>query len=129
MVKKGRGGSHVRQGSVNETVLGGKLQPLEFNTLELAHDLKGHGLDDFLRMIKYLKTKYQNLKISISIIYLPLGRKFSWLPDGRRRVCAVVKVMQSGRIPLYILEVGRPDNKPLSTLLLKIQGTTDRHEK
>ncbi|WP_044894237.1 Tn7-like element transposition protein TnsE [Bacillus alveayuensis] len=128
IVKKGRGGSHVRQGSVNETVLGGKIQPLEFNTLELAHDLKGHGLDDFFKMIQYLQENYHHLSISMSTVYLPPGRKYSWLPDGRRRICAVVKVMQRDKQPFYVLEVGRADNKPLSTLLLKIQGTTDRQE-
>lgn len=116
--KHGRGGSIFTLTSVDESIAGGNIQPLEFNTLEITYERDGFGLEDFYKMIKLLEEMFPKLRVSLNLVNLPTGRKFSWLPDGRRRVCAVVRVLQTGRITNYILEVARPDQRSLSTLIL-----------
>jgi len=59
---------------------------------------------------------------------LPPGRKFSWLPDGRRRACAIVRVVRSGRKGAYILEIARPDQRSLSTLIVQFAEAKNRED-
>jgi len=114
----------TRKVSVNDPVAGGNLPPIEFKTLEVVSNIKGFALGQFLRMIEKFIGINPEYKVSVNIVYLPLGRKFSWIPDGRRRACALVKVLRPGMRPIWILEIARPDNKALSTLLFTL-GSTD----
>ncbi|MEW9677912.1 Tn7-like element transposition protein TnsE [Lentibacillus sp. L22] len=56
-----------------------------------------------------------------------LGRKFSYLSDGRRRVYAIVKV-NNGLKDSFILEVAVLDNRSLSTLIVPSLGSVHRNE-
>lgn len=113
--RQGRGGATVK-GGVDESIVGGKLQPIDVQSLDVQES-KSHGLEQFLQMIHLMRSSYPELTISVSLIDLPLGRKFSLLPDGHRRKCAVVRVERNSKTT-YILEVACPDGHSLSTLLL-----------
>ncbi|GED17241.1 Tn7-like element transposition protein TnsE [Aneurinibacillus migulanus] len=125
--QQGRGGSTVH-GGVDESIKGGKLQAIDVQSVDVEES-KPHGLEQFLQMIDLMGESYPELTISNSLIDLPLGRKFSVLPDGQRRKCAVVRIERYNRIT-YILEVSCPDGHSLSTLLLySISKDINVHEK
>ncbi|WP_163528060.1 Tn7-like element transposition protein TnsE [Halobacillus ihumii] len=124
--KDGRGGALLTAASVDESIAGGSIQPIDFKTLEITYERNGYGLEDFYKMIQYLKEMHLELRISMNLINLPIGRKFSWLPDGRRRVCAVVRIEKNGRKSVYILEVARPDQRSLSTLIVQMEEVKNR---
>lgn len=94
--------------------------------MEITNEKDGYGLDEFFEMVKYLKERYPELHITMSIVNLPIGRTFSWLPDGRRRICAVVGIMRKGGNPIYVLEIARPDQRPLSTLIVVLDKIRNR---
>ncbi|MCF8011711.1 MAG: hypothetical protein K9L17_07210 [Clostridiales bacterium] len=50
--KQGRGGSTFIAASVDESIAGGNIQPVEFKTLEVTYERDGFGLEDFYKMIK-----------------------------------------------------------------------------
>jgi hypothetical protein len=126
ITKKGRGGAIITSSSVDESISGGHIQPIDFKTLEVTNEIDGYGLDEFFEMVKYLEEMHSELHITMNIVNLPLGRTFSWLPDGRRRICAIVNLRRKGRKPLYILEIARPDHRPLSTLIVEFNQMWDR---
>jgi hypothetical protein len=76
------------------------------------------GLEDFLKVINYLAENYKGLEISLNILLIPEGKAFSCYQDGARRNCAVVKLERQGKLPCYIIEVGRADGWSISTLLI-----------
>ncbi len=127
--KNGRGGAISIIASVDEPIAGGNIQPIEFKTFEVVCERDGFGLNDFFKMIKRLEETYQELNLSMNLVNLPLGRKFSWLPDGRRRVCAIVRVDRIGRKPGCILEIARPDQRSLSTLVVQFDENKSRGDK
>jgi len=124
--KQGRGGAALIAASIDESITGGSVQPIEFKTLEIAYERDGFGLEDFYEMIKCLEEMHQEIILSMNLVNLPLGRKFSWLPDGRRRVCAIVRVKWARGKVNYILEIARPDQRSLSTLIVQFTRTINR---
>lgn len=126
--RDGRGGALFITASVDESMAGGSIQPIDFKTLDITYERDSFGLEDFYEMVKYLDEMYSQLKISMTLVHLPLGRKFSWLPDGRRRVCAVVRVDRHGRKPVFILEIARPDQRSLSTLIVQFNDGKGRDD-
>lgn len=124
----GRGGGIKQQVvGVDESLFGSKIAPIEFNSLEVTNTYTYYGLDNFIAMIRYLSENNQHLIVSINFIFLPIGRKFSILPDGRRRICVIVKVINGGK-KSYILEVAVPDKKTISTLIVPISGDKNKDE-
>ncbi|MFC4779644.1 Tn7-like element transposition protein TnsE [Paenibacillus sp. GCM10023252] len=67
-------------------------------------------------MISLLKemAKYS---IKMSVVRIPPGKRFSICPNGVRRTCAIVQVT-SPLFTKYILEIARPDDWSISTLIL-----------
>lgn len=124
--KDGRGGALVTAANVDESIVGGNIQPIDFKALEITYERNGYDLEGFYRMIQYLEEAHPELLVSMNLINLPIGRKFSWLPDGRRRVCAIVRIEKNGRKPVYILEVARPDQRSLSTLIVQMKDVKNR---
>lgn len=125
---KGRGGATQQQiVGVDESIFGGTVAPIEFQTLEIADSIANYGLDQFFSMIQYLSQLYPHLSVSVNVVYLPLGRKFSRLPDGRRRVCAVARIVNQGKVS-YIIEVAVPDNRSISTLIIPSVGSLYKDE-
>ncbi|MDC3424332.1 Tn7-like element transposition protein TnsE [Aquibacillus sp. 3ASR75-11] len=126
ITKEGRGGAITTSSSVNESISGGQAQPVDFKTLEVTNEKDGYGLDQFFEMIKCFEEMYPELHITMSIVNLPIGRTFSWLPDGRRRICAVVSIRRKGEKPIHILEIARPDQRSLSTLIVILNKKGNR---
>lgn len=66
------------------------IQLIEFKTLDITKNIRGQGLEYFIKMIQLLSKDSHKYKIRMNLVYLPLGRKFSLLPDGVRRTCCIV---------------------------------------
>ncbi|WP_028595358.1 Tn7-like element transposition protein TnsE [Paenibacillus assamensis] len=116
----GRGGKTSgaqEEVSTQESVVGGDTSPIDFQTLETIPASEGIGLESFFEMIQLLKQTFP-VKVSMSILRIPPGRRFSVCPNGARRTCAVVQIT-SAVSTAYILEVARPDNWSISTLILR----------
>ncbi len=105
-------------GTTQDWIRGGEVKPLEFTSLEPMEDGATKGLEDFLVVVNYLFEKHVNLEVSINIILIPEGKVFSYYPNRERRNCAIVKITRSGKLPCYIIELGRADDWSISTLLL-----------
>lgn len=121
---QGQGGGvqkqHQQIVGMDESVYGGTIQPIEFNSLEVTGKIKGQGLEKFIKMIQLLATDTHKYQVAMNFINLPLGRKFSLLPDGTRRICCLVYVKYKlSNKEYYIIEIATPDKKNLSTLILK----------
>ncbi|MBW7476294.1 hypothetical protein K0T92_16295 [Paenibacillus oenotherae] len=68
-------------------------------------------------MIEMLK-KTVSVNVRMSVVRVPPGRRFSVCIDGSRRTCAIVQVINKTSIS-YIVEVARPDDWSISTLILR----------
>ncbi|WP_433948075.1 Tn7-like element transposition protein TnsE [Bacillus tropicus] len=115
------GGIKVEQVvGLDESIYGGDIQPIEFKTLEVTNDIRGQGLEQFISMIQLLSRNKTDYEIFLNFVPLPYGRKFSFLPSGQRRVCALVTITKKlTNERFYIFEVGLPDKRALSTLVVK----------
>lgn len=121
---QGQGGGIQKQQQqvvgLDESVYGGTIQPIEFKTLEVTADIKGQGLEKFIKMIQAFQAKYKQYSISLNFVCLPIGRKFSYIADNKRRIAAIAKINDNPTsISTYIIEVATPDNRSLSTLVIK----------
>ncbi|EMA6344098.1 Tn7-like element transposition protein TnsE [Bacillus cytotoxicus] len=116
---KGGGIKSEQVVGLDESIYGGHIQPIEFKSLEVTSDIRGQGLEKFIKMIQLLAKNTARYEVSMNFLYLPLGRKFSFIGEGCRRIVCIARVLNksSNRIT-YILEVATPDNKSLSTLLV-----------
>lgn len=101
---------------------GGKIEPIEFKSLEIVKGRTCKGLEEFYKVIQYIAGNYKQFKISIVEVFLPKSlqkcKTFSYYHDGDRRTCAIVKIQYDKGLPCYILEVGRADNWSISTLII-----------
>ncbi|UTW70531.1 hypothetical protein KHA80_09225 [Anaerobacillus sp. HL2] len=72
----GRGGGIKEKiVGVDEAIFGGKITQLNLKHWRIADTFMNYGLDKFFAMIKFLSSKYFYLKVSLNIVFLPLGRK------------------------------------------------------
>lgn len=94
------------------------MNPIEFKALEVVKEDPKRGLEKFFKVIDYIRSYYKSLNLAFTVVNIPYMNAFSRYPDGYRRTCAIVKVSRKGRIPCYIIEVGRPDNWSVSTLFI-----------
>lgn len=120
IVSSGRGGKNSgesREASVQDSVVGGDLPPIDFKTLEMVPITEAVGLEDFFKMISMLR-EMTSYSIRMSIVLIPPGKRFSICPNGVRRTCAIVQVT-SPIMTKYIVEVARPDDWSISTLILQ----------
>jgi hypothetical protein len=53
----------------------------------------------------------------MSILRIPAGKRFSICPNGSRRTCAIVQITNAITTS-YLVEVARPDDWSISTLIL-----------
>ncbi len=92
--------SGIEVAALDETII-----PSEFN--------------DFIYRLRQLEKLDWVKKVNISIVMLPLGRKFSYLSNGRdRRKCLISEIFKIDGEIFGIIEVER-QGKLLSTLILK----------
>lgn len=105
---------------LDESVYGESIQPIEFKTLDVTVDIKGQGLEKFIEMIRVFSDYMKKYEVKFNILYLPFGRKFSFLSSGKRRCCGIVHIKNKFTYEnYYLIEVATPDNKSLSTLMIK----------
>lgn len=120
IIPLGRGGKNKGEGpkevSAEDTMAGTGTPPIEFESLQTVPVSEGIGLEDFFKVIHKLVHDY-GLQIKMSIVQLPLGKRYSILENGVRRTCAIAQVttMISQK---YIIEMARPDSWSISTLIL-----------
>ncbi|MBD8498518.1 Tn7-like element transposition protein TnsE [Paenibacillus arenosi] len=125
IVNSGRGGKASgaqQEVSTQDSIVGGDTPPIDFQTLETIPASEGIGLESFFEMIQYLKQTYP-VTISMSLLRIPLGKRFSVCPNGARRTCAVVQITHHLKIR-YIVEVARPDSWSISTLIFNQREQT-----
>lgn len=121
---QGQGGGIQKQQQqivgLDESLYGGTIQPIEFKMLEITKDIIGQGLEDFVKMIRVFQRDYGQYLVSLNFVYLPKGRKFSYITSSKRRAAAIAKFKDRGTgLSVYVIEVATPDNKSLSTLMIK----------
>lgn len=100
--------------SVGVSVKGGGFKPFEINNLNIHDAYSGkniYGLEDFLGAIEHLKTMVPVQ--DVRIVSLFGDRKFVMLDEKTRRSFALVFLHNA-----FLLEVARPDEHAISTLIL-----------
>ncbi|GLC89692.1 Tn7-like element transposition protein TnsE [Lysinibacillus piscis] len=101
-------------------VYGGTIQPIDLKLLDVTKDIRGQGLEDFIKMIRAFYMDYRQYLISLNFVYLPKGRKFSYITSNTRRVAVIAKFKDRNTgLSAYLIEVAKPDNKSLLTLMIK----------
>lgn len=119
IIPSGRGGKNtgtLEEVSTQDSIVGGDTPPIEFQTLETIAVTEAVGLESFFEMIQILKETYP-VNVSMSVLRIPAGKRFSICPNGARRTCAIVQIVNATSTT-YILEVARPDDWSISTLIL-----------
>lgn len=122
----GKSSGGLEQVSTQDSVVGGDTPPIDFQTLETIPITEAIGLESFFQMIQFLKHSF-SYNIRMSVVRVPPGKRFSVCPNGARRTCAIVQI-SSAISTAYILEIARPDDWSISTLILhptKIVSTLD----
>ncbi len=126
---QGQGGGIQKQEQIvglDESTYGGNIQPIDFKTLEVTKDIRGQGLEKFIKMIQMLVTYTHKYQVSMNFVF-PLGRKFSLLPNGTRRICCLVYIQyRMNNKEFYVFEVATPDGKTLSTLIVEFTNKTNK---
>ncbi|MFP3392017.1 Tn7-like element transposition protein TnsE [Brevibacillus sp. SIMBA_040] len=120
IVKPGKGGKNVgapEEVSTQDSVVGGDTPPIEFQTIETIPITEAIGLEAFFEMIQFFKSVFAG-EVRMSLLRVPLGKRFSVCSNGSRRTCAIVQTI-IGITTNYIIEVARPDAWSISTLILQ----------
>ncbi len=123
----GRGGKlsgAPEEVSTEDPIFGGNTPPIDFQTLETIPSEEAIGLETFFNMIQILKQVIP-VKISMSILRVPPGKRFSTCPNGARRTCAIVQITNAISTT-YLVEVARPDHWSISTLILRPTSTCSK---
>lgn len=128
VISAGRGGKLAgeKEVSTQDSIVGGDTQPIDFQTLEIVPASEAFGLEAFFKMIQILKESYP-VSIKMSVLRVPPGKRFSVCANGARRTCAIVQVA-SVTATSYIVEVARPDDWSISTLILRPAPSTSFHK-
>lgn len=106
----------------------GQIQPLEFSSLDIVKGRTGKGLEEFYEAINFIKDEYPSLEISMTEVFLPEGKSFSYYPDGDRRNCAIVKIDIGAIHSCFIVEVGRADDWSISTIIMLSNDKLSKNE-
>ncbi|NHN35327.1 Tn7-like element transposition protein TnsE [Paenibacillus agricola] len=120
IVSSGRGGKHAgssEEVSTQDSMVGGDTPPIDFQTLETIPASEAIGLEPFFKMIEILKKTFP-VSIKMSVLRVPAGKRFSICANGARRTCAIVQITY-GTATTFIVEVARPDDWSISTLILR----------
>jgi TnsE C-terminal domain len=121
--RTGKGGKNAGapgEVSTQDSVVGGDTPPIEFQTIEVVPAHEAIGLERFFKMIEILKQVFL-VDIRLSVVRVPPGKRFSVCPNGARRTCAIAQ-LTNGNSTSYIIEVARPDDWSISTLMLRSTG-------
>ncbi|MFD1954097.1 Tn7-like element transposition protein TnsE [Paenibacillus thailandensis] len=119
IITSGRGGKNsggLEEVSTQDSMVGGDTPPIDFQTLETIPITEAIGLESFFEMTQILKHVFPG-HIRMSVLRIPPGKRFSVCPNGSRRTCAIVQA-DHGITTKFIIEVARPDDWSISTLIL-----------
>lgn len=105
--------------STDEPVLGGKIQPVEFDGLKLSQNIDEDGLESFMKALNDLKRDYPYLIIEYMIIDIEGDKPFCFANGGKRN-CVIVEISLPDLLPCYIFEFSRSDSWSISTLFVRI---------
>ena len=126
-LNEGRGGASVPEKSLvgtDESIIGGKISPIEFTGLEVVSSCVVEGFEHFSRAIEYIRRTNRDITISMTTDKLPPPiKKFSYLPGGQFRECAVMIAEHMSHLSCCVLEIARPDDWAVSTLFIKPRET------
>lgn len=109
----------INIGTTQDWTLEGKLNQIEFFSLQMVKEDTEKGLEKFLKVLENIRKYYKSIDFEISVVYVPSNRAFSVNDSGNRRKCAVVKAYSRSVLQCYILELSRIDEWPISTLFIK----------
>lgn len=105
--------------SVDEPFYGGEIIPIEFAGLKLLEKSEDQGLNDFILTLNFLANLNPNIKTDYQIYNLPGDFPFCFVKGRTRRNFAIATILFGSGEPFYLIEVSRPDNWHISTLLVK----------
>ncbi|CCF16893.1 putative uncharacterized protein [Brevibacillus laterosporus GI-9] len=108
--------------TTTESVSGGKRKPVEFRPLQVEYDLKNTGLEDFVEAIKELQKLIPEASIDLQIGELPGDKGISFVTESVRRKYANVLIRAANYSEVLIVEIGRPDQYSISTLMVSLKG-------
>jgi hypothetical protein len=108
--------------STAEPEADGDLMPAEFRPEFIKVTSELTGLENFLKAVDLVKYIVKHIIINIDIEEMPRKGTYPFLPNGSLRKYALVKFEKPGYETSYLLEIGRPDNKCLYTLVFKPKG-------
>lgn len=108
----------INLGTTQDWTLEGKLNSIEFNTLELVKNNPERGLERFFKVLLHIKKYISKLDLEISVVHLPSERTFSQNDNGLKRTCCIDKVYKEKALQCYILEFSRSDEWPISTIYI-----------
>lgn len=120
LISSGRGGKNSgapEEVSTQDSIVGGDSPPIDFQTLETIPVTEAIGLETFFEIIQILKQTFP-VTVCMSVLRIPSGKRFSVCPNGARRTCAIVQITY-GTLITYLVEVARPDDWSISTLILR----------
>lgn len=116
----------ISEASLDDPIFGGECTPVEFGRSIVLSQLTDAGFQDFCLAVAYLLDIFQDAKISLNIVVLPEGKKFSLCLNDQKRTCAVLLIERPHRQSCCILEILRPDGWSVSTLLVKVRSQVSR---
>ncbi|GIO09881.1 hypothetical protein J31TS6_59090 [Brevibacillus reuszeri] len=109
--------------TTTESVSGGRRRPVEFRPLQVEYDLRNTGLEDFVEAIKHLQGLVPECLIDLQIGELTGDKGISFVTESVRRKYANVIIRVPNYNEILIIEIGRPDQYSISTLLITTKGT------
>ena len=79
-------------------------------------------LKEFIQVLNMLKNMNGVCEVTIKIVELPLGKKFSYLEDKKtRRKCLIGEILMLDQYVYILFEIER-ENKFISTIILKVSN-------
>lgn len=113
----------------DESYIGGEVTPVEFLGLKLTECRDFTGLEEFHEAIRILQTLNPRISIRFNVYKIPGTSSFCIREDGKHRNFALAHVTQDDVQPAYILEVARPDEWDVSTLIVQFHSKVKKQEK
>jgi TnsE C-terminal domain len=113
----------------DESYIGGEITPVEFIGLRMVKSEDYTGLEDFKNAINFLQVLNPRLSVNFNTYNVPGNSSFCTRDDGEKRNFALVRVIQDNVQPAYLLELARPDEWDVSTLILQFHPKIKKQEK
>ena len=113
----------THQVTTQDSQYGGFLHPIEVRGISFVDFDKmsmenQNGLKEFVDSIIILSEQQPAWNLDVKFVLVPEGIRISKYPSGERRMCVVVKIERVAKGPIWLVELARPDQWKISTLLL-----------